>query len=121
MKLPIFILASTMLSIAAPAVDDMQPKKLQKLVDAIYLAEGGSRTKYPYGIKSVHTSNPRQVCFRTVNHAWRDWHSLPPGQASTQVDRPFILFLADRYCPASVDKQGNVNWKKNVSFFFFRK
>ncbi len=30
----------------------------------------------------------------------------------------FIDFLGDRYCPASVDPQGNENWKRNVRYFF---
>lgn len=30
----------------------------------------------------------------------------------------FINFLADRYCPASVDPEGNKNWKRNVRFWF---
>ena len=29
----------------------------------------------------------------------------------------FIEFLADRYCPPSVDPEGNRNWKKNVKFY----
>ena len=32
----------------------------------------------------------------------------------------FIDFLADRYCPAAVDPQGNENWKINVRFFYER-
>lgn len=30
----------------------------------------------------------------------------------------FIDFLADRYCPASVDPVGNRNFKRNVRYFF---
>ena len=30
----------------------------------------------------------------------------------------FIFFLADRYCPASVDPAGNKHWKKNVSYYY---
>jgi len=30
----------------------------------------------------------------------------------------FIDFLADRYCPKSCDFTGNLNWKKNVHFWF---
>jgi len=26
----------------------------------------------------------------------------------------FLDYLADKYCPPSVDKQGNINWKKNI-------
>ena len=30
----------------------------------------------------------------------------------------FVDYLADRYCPASVDPVGNSNWKRNVSAWF---
>jgi len=30
----------------------------------------------------------------------------------------FINFLADRYCPKECDLVGNLNWKKNVHFWF---
>jgi len=30
----------------------------------------------------------------------------------------FINFLADRYCPKECDAVGNLNWKKNVRFWF---
>jgi len=32
----------------------------------------------------------------------------------------FIEFLGNRYCPASVDPVGNVNWKKNVRHWYER-
>jgi hypothetical protein len=78
------------------------------LADAIYKAEGGSKTKYPYGImaKYKHTS-PRKACINTINHAKRDWN----GKGD------FIKFLSKRYCPigAKNDPRGlNRNWVKNV-------
>jgi len=30
----------------------------------------------------------------------------------------FIDFLADRYCPAEIDPEGNVNWKINVRYWY---
>ena len=38
----------------------------------------------------------------------------------TKKDKVFIDYLADRYCPSIVDPIGNVNWKKNVKFWFRR-
>ena len=35
-------------------------------------------------------------------------------------DDGFINFLGDRYCPAAIDPQGNVNWKRNVRYWFDR-
>jgi hypothetical protein len=37
---------------------------------------------------------------------------------SDEVTLEFILSLADRYCPASCDPDGNKNWKRNVNFWF---
>jgi len=79
----------------------------EQVVQAIYQTEGGSHTRYPYGIKSIKTNNPRQVCENTVKHALHDYklHS---------IDRGFIYFLANRYCPPSCDSVGNRNWKVNM-------
>ena len=30
----------------------------------------------------------------------------------------FIEFLANRYCPAEDDPEGNINWKQNVRYWF---
>ena len=42
-------------------------------------------------------------------------HSTGSGQAGREG---FINFLADRYCPAENDAEGNVNFKSNVKFFY---
>ena len=79
----------------------------EQIAAAIYRVEGGSHTRYPYGIMSVKTSDPHRVCVNTILHAERDYKC-------THVDRAFIYFLADRYCPPSVDKLGNFRWKNNM-------
>lgn len=90
-----------------------------RVADAIWRAEGGDKTKWPYGVKSVHTTNPRQVCLNTIRHAWHDWVgrqvALPDTHSLTPLNRAFIYFLADRYCPPSDDRIGNQRWKKNVT------
>ncbi len=79
-----------------------------KLANIIYKIEGGANTKYPYGIKSIKTSNPRQVCINTIKNTYVRWQNR--GKTNE-----FLFFLADRYCPPSCDKQGNLNWKKNIN------
>jgi len=32
----------------------------------------------------------------------------------------FIAFLGNRYCPKKADRQGNINWKRNVRYWFER-
>jgi hypothetical protein len=82
---------------------------VNKLADAIYKAEGGSKTSHPYGIlKHYKKTTPRQACINTIKHALRDWDG----------SGDFISFLGNRYCPvgASNDPTGlNKNWIGNVS------
>lgn len=82
----------------------LTPAIENSLADAIYIAEGGVKTKYPYGIKSVHTTNPRQVCINTIEHTYKRW----------KRKQCFVDFLADTYCPVSCDPVGNLNWKLNI-------
>jgi hypothetical protein len=79
----------------------------ERIADAIYRVEGGSKTRHPYGILSVKTSNPRKVCLRTIQNNHTRW---------IKAGRPglFLDYLADRYCPLSADPVGNRNWKRNI-------
>jgi len=81
-----------------------------RIADAIYRVEGGSKAKAPYGILSVKVSNAteaRKVCLNTIRNNHTRWiRAGKPGK--------FLDFLADRYCPKSADPVGNRNWKKNV-------
>jgi hypothetical protein len=84
-----------------------------KIVNSIYLAEGGNKTKYPYGIKSIKTSNPKRICENTVSNNYLRWQ-----RAGKTND--FISFLGNRYCPigAKDDPHNlNSNWIKNVNKF----
>jgi len=81
-----------------------------KIVNAIFLAEGGNNTKYLYGIKSIKTNNPRRVCENTVANNYIRWQAA--GKTNS-----FIEFLGARYCPLSdkSDKSNlNIHWVKNV-------
>ena len=83
----------------------------EQIANAIYKAEGGAKTRHPYGILAhyKHTT-PRQACLNTIAHARRDWN----GKGD------FLLFLQRRYCPigASNDPKGlNKNWLKNVKYY----
>lgn len=88
---------------------------VNRVVEAIYKAEGGSKTRHPYGILSVKTSNPRQTCYEVVNWRYAMWSSLPSkGRPS------FISYLSKSYCPLGAlnDPRGlNRNWQRNVNHF----
>lgn len=87
---------------------------VEALANAIYKAEGGSKTRHPYGIlaKYKHTT-PRQACINTIKSAWGRWEKAgEPGE--------FIAFLGKTYAPvgAANDPTGlNSNWVRNVTYF----
>ncbi len=87
---------------------DVPSINIPKLADAIYLAEGGHKTKHPYGILSIKTANPRQVCIRTITNRLKTWD----GKGS------FIAYLGVKYCPPSADPIGHRNWVRNVNFHY---
>ena len=94
---------------SGPALD-------KKLADAIFLAEGGFKTAYPYGIRSVNCvarSECRQICLNTIRNNRARWKTA--GKPGT-----YLEFLARRYAPlnSSNDPNGlNRHWLKNVSYF----
>lgn len=94
------------MTLSEPAVD--------RIVDAIYRVEGGAKTRYPYGIiklgPGADVVRARELCRQTVVNNYRRW--VKAGSKGN-----FLDFLADRYCPPSVDSKGNANWKKNIHKF----
>jgi hypothetical protein len=89
----------------------------ERLADAIYMAEGGSHTRHPYGIlKKYKTTTPRQACINTIKSALRRY-----DKSDKSVD--FISFLGKTYCPTqgkyltNDEKRLNMYWVNNVKFF----
>lgn len=84
---------------------------IERLADAIYLAEGGSKTRHPYGILTTYKhTTPRQACINTIRHSLKDWD----GKGE------FIAFLGSRYCPTKgkltlAERRLNGNWIDNVT------
>ena len=95
---------------SARAEQEVLDRFFLRVVEAIYKAEGGAKTRWPYGIKSIETNNPRQICFNTVRNNYYRWKA-------SGAESDFIPFLADRYCPAAADPAGHDNWLRNVLFF----
>ena len=83
---------------------------IEHLANAIYWAEGGPNTNYPYGIltRYKHTT-PRQACINTIKHALKDFKG-----------GDFISFLGSRYCPVGCDNDNGTNkyWVRNVTYFY---
>lgn len=78
----------------------------ERLADAIYVAEGGRKTAFPYGIKSVRTDDPRQTCLTSIRNNYARWQDAGlPGD--------FIDFMGRRYAPPSAHPL-NQHWARNV-------
>jgi len=72
-----------------------------QLANAIWKAEGGAKTRHPYGVM-CRCRNARAVCIQTVRNAWTDWN----------IDhRPcdFLTYLSRIYCPPNWRV-----WSRNV-------
>ena len=92
----------------------LQEVSVNKIADAIYTIEGGNKTKYPYGVKSVKThgnkNKARNICIRTIQNTHNRW---------LQENKPinFLDYLANRYCPVQSDSSGNHFWRTNIRKF----
>jgi hypothetical protein len=87
----------------------------ESICNAIYKAEGGSKTAHPYGIlKHYKHTTPRQACLNTIAHCRRDWNGFGD----------FIDYLGSIYAPTKNcgnDPKGlNKNWVKNVRYFLLK-
>lgn len=89
-----------------------------EIADAIYKAEGGEQTNFPYGIKSVKCKGKkecRKICLNTIRNNRKRYTEYGYKQYKT-----FLEFLASRYAPIGVknDPKGlNKHWLKNVRYF----
>jgi len=82
--------------------------ELNRIADVIWRIEGGAKTRHPYGVMSVATSNPRQVCINSIRNNYARWKRAGnPGQ--------FSRFMANRWCPMASDPVGNRNWINNFN------
>lgn len=91
------------------ALSSKEEKFVARFVDAIYLAEGGVRTRYPYGVKSQRThsvAHARSVAEISVRRALIRHHG--------HSGHDFVECFAEKWCPPSADPVGNRNLKRNL-------
>ena len=102
-------------SLSVPSLGPAEPPPpdFERIVDAIYRIEGGTKAVKPFGILSVSCASYadcRHVCRNTVRNTYRRW--VRAGRPGDYVD-----FLGARYAPlgAANDPRGlNRHWVKNV-------
>lgn len=100
--------------IPAPArASEISASEITRIVDAIYVIEGGTKAQKPFGILSVPCrdfDDCRRVCENTVRNNYKRWELAGrPGD--------YLAFLAARYAPADVaNDPGNLNrhWLGNL-------
>lgn len=108
---------SLLVLVAGYAEIDYLNVRNEVIVDAIYIAEGGANTSYPYGIMSIDTNGDekyaRKICFNTVRNNKKRFLNQ-----SKYTD--YIEFLGSRYAPIGAENDPtnlNKNWVKNVKFY----
>ncbi len=85
----------------------------RQICDAIYIIEGGEKTKYPYGIMSVHCKGEeecRKICYNTVLNNKTRYKNYGYKSYAT-----YLEFLASRYCPESENLCEN--WLPNLKYY----
>lgn len=85
----------------------------EDIVDSIWLIEGGLKTNYPFGIRSITCQGYdecRQICWNTVEK-----NKVRYAEYGHKKYKTFTSFLSSRYCPISIP--GCENWEKNLLFY----
>jgi len=92
---------------------------VEKLATAIYYAEGGAKTHFPYGIKSIPTYGnkeyARKICINTIRNNIKRF-------AKQNKYTDFLEFLGSRYCPITIKSEYylNKNWVSNVRRLYYK-
>ena len=115
MKILLLTIAAILLRSCTP---NMAQAEDERLVMAIYKAEGGSAAQYPFGIRGVHCvgyTECKERCKATIRHNRRRF-----AQITGKGHESFIDYLARRYrtskrgtLPPS-DLKAIAVWENNV-------
>lgn len=84
-----------------------------EIADAIFIIEGGYKSSYPFGIKSVYCSgydDCRQVCLNTISN-----NRVRYAEYGYRQYKSYLEFLASRYCP--ICDEGCENWLPNLMLY----
>lgn len=118
MRLKILFMLLLMLLLNTASFAAVDTNYVNKVVDAIYWAEGGAKTKYPYGIKTVkvaNTAEARNRCTFLVSHCFDRWDNN--GRNGL-----FLETLQKTFCPTAGrlsynERRLNGYWLTNVRYF----
>lgn len=103
----------------ATTCNAMTEKQANTIANILFYIEGGYKTKYLYGIRSISIKGEtlvereiyaRRICLTTILKNYERW-----SKAGKKED--YLEFLQQRYCPISdrADTKGlNKNWSRNL-------
>jgi hypothetical protein len=92
----------------------------EKLATAIYWSEGGDRTHYPYGIKSV-SCETKDECRLKCLESIRNNEKRFARHGGKGVEN-FIRFMSRRYVYCDFGEcQARIDWQKNVKRIYYEK
>ena len=111
-----YLLLVALLLTTSPAWAGSEDIPAERVADAIYRAEGGAKTRHPYGVLSVKVSGEaeaRRVCLNSIRNSRQRWEKAGrPGE--------WLVYFQKRWAPLNTanDPNGlNRNWLKNVRHF----
>lgn len=85
----------------------------EEICQSIYIIEGGEKTNFPYGIKSVSCNGKeecKKICLNTVRNNRKRFSDYGYREYKT-----YLEFLASRYCPKG--EYLCENWLGNLKFY----
>jgi len=86
------------------------------LADSIYVAEGKTKARKPYGVLSIPVrdeAHARRITLNSIRNNWKRWEKAgKPGD--------FVSYMAARWVPKSVDPVGHRNWVRNVRAYLIK-
>lgn len=89
---------------------ELSTNYVNQIVSAIYRTEGGTKTKYPFGIHwETNYAKAKRIAENTVRNNHRRWKASGSSE-------DYISFLSKRYCPYNSEV-----WRKNVNKFLSEK
>ena len=118
----LFFLAFSFLAIGwvmwTPKMETVNEKiDIPKICEAIYRSEGGDRTNYPYGIKSVSCETKDECRIKCIESV-RNQFKLFTRHGGKGV-KNFIREFARRY-DSGDSRAGQAIWIKNVTRIYYK-
>ena len=118
----LFFLAFSFLAIGwvmwTPKMETVNEKiDIPKICEAIYRSEGGDRTNYPYGIKSVSCETKDECRIKCIESV-RNQFKLFTRHGGKGI-KNFIREFARRY-DSGDSRAGQAVWIKNVTYFYYK-